>query len=117
MSGGEVTVQLDIEILITRVVLTSLILALYAYDLYRVFRKWIREPLRSRGVQFRALIRSSVLCMIIAVVLIGSVNSVIFNDNPMIRDALRFVGYVLIGAALVGGVALVADWRREEALA
>lgn len=107
----------DFWILIVRILLTTAILVMYGYDWSRVYRKWICEPARNRGANFRALIRSSVLCLIIAVVLIGAVNAAFFDDNETIRFALRFVGYVLIGTALVGGIALVSDWRREEALA
>lgn len=112
-----IVVAPDFWVLFTRIILTSAILALYSYDWFRVYAKWSREPKRTRGIQFRSLIRASVLCLIVVVVLINSINVTFFNTNEIVRDILRFVSYVLIGTALVGGIALVADWRREEATA
>ena len=110
----EVTVLPEFELLLARVVLVGLMLALYGYDWYRLLDMWLDAKDRRRGSTFRALIKSSVLVVLILVVFLGSVNSAFFNDNPMLRDGLRFAGYVLTGVAFVGGIALAWDWLQYD---
>lgn len=98
------------DILIIRVGVSGVILALYAYDFIRVFDQWRDNNDRRRGSSFRALIKSLNLTLGLLIIFIGAVTSAFFSDDPFIRDALRFSGYVLLGSLLVGGIALVYSW-------
>lgn len=116
LAAGETEVQPlpAFEILVARVVLMAVMLALYGYDWFRLLDMWIDAHERRRGSTFRALIKSSVLVVLILVVLIGSINAAFFNENEVLREAARFIGYVLTGVAFVGGIALVWDWRQND---
>jgi undecaprenyl pyrophosphate phosphatase UppP len=102
------------DILLIRVVVSAAILALYAYDLVRVFDHWLEGTDRRRGSSFRALIKSVNLNLGLAIIFLGAITSAFFADDPAIRDGLRFAGYVLLGTLLVGGIALVGSWLRDS---
>lgn len=106
------TVELPpFEWLLARVVITGILLALYAYDFLHVLDAWRDQRDWSEQASLRALIKSGILVFGIAVIFIGAVNAAFFLNDPVVRDALRFAGNVLLGVLLVGGIALVTSWE------
>jgi undecaprenyl pyrophosphate phosphatase UppP len=102
------------DVLLIRVAVSSVILALYAYDFVRVFDQWRDLTDRRRGSSFRALIKSLNLTLGLTIIFLGAITSAFFADDPTIRDGLRFAGYVLLGTLLVGGIALVYSWVQGD---
>lgn len=102
------------DVLLIRVLLSGVILAMYAYDLVRVFDQWRDETDRRRGSSFRAVVKSLNLNLGLWIIFLGAVTSAFFANDPAIRDGLRFAGYVLLGTLLVGGIALVYSWRTDR---
>lgn len=100
----------DYPILLMRVLVSGIILALYLYDLARVFSSWRSGTDRRAGSGFRALIKSINLNLGLIIIFLGAVTSAFFANDPFVRDVLRSLGYVLLGSLLVGGIALVASW-------
>lgn len=105
----------DYDVLLIRVGVSAVILALYAYDFARVFDQWREGTDRRRGSSFRALIKSLNLTLGLTIIFLGAVTAAFFSSSPVIRDALRFSGYVLLGTLLVGGLALVYSWVNGDA--
>ena len=102
------------DVLLIRVLVSGVILTLYAYDFVRVFDQWRDISDRRKGSSFRALIKSLNLTLGLLIIFIGALTSAFFSDDPVIRDALRFSGYVLLGSLLVGGIALVYSWMAGD---
>jgi undecaprenyl pyrophosphate phosphatase UppP len=94
------------DVLLIRVLVSGAILVLYAYDLVRVFDQWRDNRDRRKGSSFRAVVKSVNLNLGLLIIF--------FADDPVIRDALRFSGYVLLGSLMVGGIALVYSWMGEK---
>lgn len=105
----------DYPILVARVLVTGIILILYLYDLVKVFDHWREGTDRRRGSTFRALIKSINLTLGLVIIFTGAVTAAFFSQDAFVRDALRMLGYVLLGSLLVGGMALVGSWWRGEA--
>lgn len=107
----------DFPTLVVRVVVTGIILVLYVYDLVKTFNHW-RDGDRRYSGSFRGLIKSVNLTVGLMIIFIGAVTAAFFSNDPFIRDLLRFLGYVLLGTLLVGGIALTYSWwsdRRHSA--
>jgi undecaprenyl pyrophosphate phosphatase UppP len=102
------------DVLLIRVLVSGAILVLYAYDLVRVFDQWRDNRDRRKGSSFRAVVKSVNLNLGLLIIFIGAITSAFFADDPVIRDALRFSGYVLLGSLMVGGIALVYSWMGEK---
>ncbi len=102
------------DILLIRVLVSGAILVMYAYDLVRVFDQWRDLSDRRRGSSFRAVIKSVNLNLGLLIIFIGALTSAFFSDDVVIRDALRFSGYVLLGTLMVGGIALCYSWMAGD---
>lgn len=109
-----VSVLPDYPILIGRVILSTILLGLYAFDLLNVFDRWIDGKDRRKGSDLRALVKSINLNLGLLIILLGAVTQAFFNDNPLVRDILRWLGYTLLGTLLVGGIALAYSWIEER---
>jgi hypothetical protein len=104
----------DFLLFLTRAVVTGVMLFTYGYDWVRVLDQYRDPHDRRRASTFRALIKSSVLTVLILVVFLGSVNGAFFQDNPEVASALRWAAWILTVSAFIGGFALVTSWKREE---
>ncbi len=105
----------DFYVLMGRTLVSAALVLLYGYDFLRVVDAWrdVKERRRRSG-QFRAVIKSSVLMLGLFIIFVNAINATFFSQNETVRDALRFLTYILLGTLLVGGVALVSSWQREE---
>ena len=103
----------DYPILIGRLALATVIWGLYTYDFVKAFDVWLDGNDR-RGSDLRAVIRSFNLSLGLLIIVLGAVTAAFFSNFPVIRDALRFSGYVLLGTLFVGGIALAYSWWHER---
>lgn len=110
---GQTTVLPDFTTLVIRVVVTGAILILFSYDLAKTFNHW-RDGDRRYSGSFRGLIKSVNLTIGLLIIFIGAVTAAFFADDPFLRDLLRFLGYILLGTLLVGGIALTYSWFQEK---
>ena len=80
----------------------------------RVVDQWRDLTDRRKGSSFRAVVKSVNLNLGLWIIFIGAVTSAFFADDTVIRDALRFSGYVLLGSLMVGGIALCYSWMAGD---
>lgn len=100
------------EILISRVIISGIILGLYVFDFAKVFDNYRDRRARWTGAPFRSVIRSSQILFGVMLIFMSAINGAFFvtNESPIgtfISTTLRYSGFVLLGMLLVGGLALV----------
>lgn len=103
----------DPGILFARVLIGFILLLMYSYNLMKAWDVWQAKRSWDTARQF---IMSFELFFGITLIFIGYVNVAFFAYNTAVTDFLRWVGLLLLGVLLIGGLTLVLSWRKPKGM-